>query len=72
MNGRPPTAPPIPPSVQQARRQQAPRRREATGLWRNRIIGALVALAVVAIIVAKMVTQMQSKTDERYADRKYA
>jgi hypothetical protein len=53
MNGRPPTPAPIPPSVQQARRQRPSGRRAWTGLWSTRIVGALLALAVVAIVVAK-------------------
>ena len=61
MNGRPPTPAPIPPSVQQARRQQLHGRRAWTGLWSTRIVGVLLALAVVAIVVAKVATQMQSK-----------
>ena len=66
MNGKPPAppAPPqIPPSVQQAR-QHPPRpgRRGWTGLWRARIVWALVGLAVVAMIVAKVVATMQTKT----------
>ena len=61
MNGRPPTPAPIPSSVQQARRQQLHGRRAWTGLWSTRIVGVLLALAVVAIVVAKVATQMQSK-----------
>ena len=62
MNGRPPAAAPqVPPSVQQARRQQAPGRRAWTGLWRSRIVGGLLVLAVLAVIVAQVVAHWQSK-----------
>jgi type IV secretory pathway VirB10-like protein len=64
MNGQPPPsqtmhAPQPPPSVQQARRQMAPRR-PWTGLWRGRILGVVVALAVLAVIVAQLVVRTQS------------
>jgi type IV secretory pathway VirB10-like protein len=62
MNGRPPTAPAIPPSVQQARRHHPHSRRAWTGLCSTRIVGALLALGVVAIVVAKFALNTQSKT----------
>ena len=70
MNGKPPAtaAPQIPPSVQHAR--QHPSRsgkRGWTGLWRARIVWALVGLAVVAMIVAKVVATMQAKTPTKTA-----
>ena len=61
MNGRSAPPSPIPPSVQQARRQQAPGRRAWTGLWRARIVGVLLALAVVAVVGAKVASQWQRK-----------
>jgi type IV secretory pathway VirB10-like protein len=66
MNGKPPAPPQVPPSVQRAR-QHAPRpgKRGWTGLWRTRIVAALVGLAVVAIVVAKVVSTMQTKTAQK-------
>jgi type IV secretory pathway VirB10-like protein len=64
MNGRPSPPSPIPPSVQQARRQQPHGRRAWTGLWSTRIVGALLALALVAIVVAKWAIHMQSKAPQ--------
>jgi type IV secretory pathway VirB10-like protein len=61
MNGRSAPPSPIPPSVQQARRQQGHGPQAWTGLWRTRIVGALLALAVVGLVVAKVVVHRQSK-----------
>jgi Bacterial conjugation TrbI-like protein len=53
MNGNTSQATTPPPSVQQARRQAAPKR-AWTGLWRTRIVGTLFVLAVLAVIGAQI------------------
>jgi type IV secretory pathway VirB10-like protein len=61
MNGNTSQATTPPPSVQQARRQAAPKR-AWTGLWRTRIVGTLFVLAILAVIGAQIFMRTHTST----------
>ena len=66
MNGQPPAAPAVPPSVQRARQHPTrPGTPAWTGLWRSRILMALVGLAALAMVVAQVVATMHKKSPEK-------
>lgn len=67
MNGKAPMQ--APPSVQQSRQRQGPQGQHAyTGLWKSRILWAVVVFAALAMIAAQVIAAWQAKTPKAAAD----